>query len=288
MNRENKKIALIGGDMRQITAAEELKKYGYSVSMYGFDTYGDAKTKDLEITLEGAEILLLPLPVFRGEYLNMPFSHEKLTDEILISKIGEGVRLAVGGMFTAEFSEKLKQRGIALFDLCENERFNIMNSVPTAEGAAAIAMGNMKITISGCRAAVLGFGRIGKTLCRLLDGMGASVTAVSRSEKDLAQSEIFGFRSVSYATLPVIAAEQDVIFNTVPHTVVTDEILSVMKKDSFVIDLASRPGGVDCQAAARYGVRVISALSLPGKVAPVTAGKIIAECIVKNLSEAGL
>lgn len=61
-----------------------------------------------------------------------------------------------------------------------------------------------------------------------------------------------------------------------------------MKKDSFVIDLASRPGGVDCQAAARYGVRVISALSLPGKVAPVTAGKIIAECIVKNLSEAGL
>lgn len=78
------------------------------------------------------------------------------------------------------------------------------------------------------------------------------------------------------------------IFNTVPHTVVTEEVLAAMKKDAPLIDLASRPGGVDTMAASRLGIRVTSALSLPGKVAPVTAGKIIAKCLDKRLREAVL
>ena len=53
------------------------------------------------------------------------------------------------------------------------------------------------------------------------------------------------------------------------------------------MDLASKPGGVDMEAASRLGVRVIWALSLPGKVAPVTAGKIIRDTIYHILNELG-
>ena len=286
MNRKNAKILLIGGDLRQLTAADELKRLGYTVSVCGFGTYAGAEYKDGIHLPDGTDAVLLPVPVFRGEYMNLPFSEERVTPERLSGILRGHTRLVCGGMIPAELSGELEKSGAAVYDLCESDGFNIMNAVPTAEGAAAVAMDNMKITLAGCSAAVIGFGRVGKALCRLLSAMGAHVTAVSRSERDLAGSEACGYIPADHAALPGIAGEQDVIFNTVPHTVVTEEVLAAMKKDAPLIDLASRPGGVDTMAASRLGIRVISALSLPGKVAPVTAGKIIAKCLDKRLREA--
>ena len=44
-----------------------------------------------------------------------------------------------------------------------------------------------------------------------------------------------------------------------------------------------QPGGIDPVGALRHGTRVISAQSLPGRVAPVTAGKIIARCVLEEI-----
>ena len=44
-------------------------------------------------------------------------------------------------------------------------------------------------------------------------------------------------------------------------------------------------GGVDFEAAKEAGVKVIWALSLPGKTAPITAGKIIKDTILNILNE---
>ena len=41
----------------------------------------------------------------------------------------------------------------------------------------------------------------------------------------------------------------------------TDEILAKVKKDALIIDLASKPGGIDFDAAKSYGLKVIWALS---------------------------
>lgn len=45
---------------------------------------------------------------------------------------------------------------------------------------------------------------------------------------------------------------------------------------------------MDFEAAARLGVKVIWALSLPGKVAPVTAGRCIQTTIYNILQEMGV
>lgn len=284
MNLKYKKIAVLGGDLRQITAEQELKKYFDKVSAYGIDTYTEDNTKSLSEVLENADVILLPIPVFRGDYLNMPFSEEKLDEDFLLSVLTNKVKLIIGGMFPPKTKTLLENKNIEVFDLCENERFNIMNSVPTAEGAIAIAMGNMNITVSGCNAAVLGFGRIGKTLCKNLASLGAIVTAIARNEQDIAGAEILGYHSYNYEDFASEIHKQDVIFNTVPFTVLTERLISLMKKEAIIIDLASRPGGVDCQAASLHHIRNISALSLPGKVAPITAGKIICSCIMRKIS----
>ena len=64
---------------------------------------------------------------------------------------------------------------------------------------------------------------------------------------------------------------------------------SVMISPSLLlIDLASAPGGVDANGAQAAGVKVIWALSLPGKYAPVTAGEIIADTVLDHMREEGL
>jgi dipicolinate synthase subunit A len=62
-------------------------------------------------------------------------------------------------------------------------------------------------------------------------------------------------------------------------------VLRGLSRDTVLIDLASAPGGVDAEAAANLGIRVIFALSLPGKYAPVSAGHIIAQTVLSCLEK---
>ena len=46
-----------------------------------------------------------------------------------------------------------------------------------------------------------------------------------------------------------------------------------VKKECLIIDLASKPGGVDVKAMQDLEISFEWALALPGKIAPVTAAK---------------
>ena len=54
------------------------------------------------------------------------------------------------------------------------------------------------------------------------------------------------------------------VINTVPSLVLTEECIRRMPSDSLIIDIASKPGGTDFEAAKRYGVKAKLALGLPG------------------------
>ena len=58
-----------------------------------------------------------------------------------------------------------------------------------------------------------------------------------------------------------------------------------MKKECLIIDLASNPGGVDRVASKKLGIKTIWALSLPGKVAPLTSAEFIRDTIYNILKE---
>ena len=59
-------------------------------------------------------------------------------------------------------------------------------------------------------------------------------------------------------------------------------------ENTLISDLAAAPGGVDKSAAERTGAKVITALSLPGRVAPESAGESIAETAVNILFQEGI
>ncbi len=85
----------------------------------------------------------------------------------------------------------------------------------------------------------------------------------------------------------------DICINTIPYLVLTAGIIAGMPTNTLIIDLASKPGGTDftrwngfsLRYAEKRGVKALLAPSLPGIVAPKTAGQILANILSQLLSE---
>jgi len=148
-------------------------------------------------------------------------------------------------------------------DLLKNEWYLAKNAAITAECALQIAMENSETVFSGTPVLVIGWGRIGKCLARLLNNIGAEVTVAARKDADRAMAEVMGYRSLLPGTPPERCR---MVFNTVPAPVM--EAMT----GCLNIDLASEPGIL--------GNDVIWARGLPGKYAPEASGCLIGEAFL--------
>ncbi len=183
--------------------------------------------------------------------------------------------------------EIFSSKGIEVIDYFEREELSVLNARATAEGAVQIALEEQAVTLAGEKVLILGMGRIAKALIRILSGFGTEMTVCARKYSDLAWAEIFGCKTIHISELKSsgVLSDSELIFNTVPHLVLDESALSQCSKSCLMIDLASKPGGMDFEAAGRMGLRAIWALSLPGKTAPISSGKIIGKAIENILIE---
>lgn len=280
------KIAVIGGDQRQAVIAATLADEGYEVALFANSTnkLGEAtRATELEGAINGSSAVVLPLPCSADKVTLLTPNFDKT---IYLSSLLAllDTQVVYGGM-TKVLGDLYKGE---IVDYFEDESLQILNAIPTAEGAVAIAMDLLPITLHSARCLVVGFGRVAKALTKVLAALGAYVTVMARKQSDFAFCELYGYRTAKFSELDFGNEDYDVIFNTVPEKIFTEHVLSRISSKTVIIDLASRPGGVDFEAASSLGLTVNWALSLPGKVAPVTAGKIIAKSIIGSLKEKGL
>lgn len=284
----SKKFAFIGGDLRQLRVIRSLHQEGHLIRTYGLENAEDLKgekSPSLTHCLDEAEIVVLPLPYTTdGETVRTPFSSQTIDINSLLSTMKQNQLLLVGKADTSLF-RLAKQYKIFLIDYGNREELAIRNTIPTVEGALQIAMTETPFTIHGSRCLVLGYGRIGKLLSRSLKNLGAIVTVSARKVSDLAWIRSEGFSPTDYTSLLQKLPSFDLVFNTVPAMILDQEHLLALSDHALIIDLASNPGGVDFDAASAMGRRVIHALSLPGKVAPITAGDMIKDIICNILEE---
>ncbi|MCH5211102.1 MAG: dipicolinate synthase subunit DpsA [Oscillospiraceae bacterium] len=284
-------VSVIGGDLRQLTLARLLRSEGYHVFIYGFDK--DIQLDGLHCETDtdyvlGADIIILPVPVtFDGVTINSPYAKNAMTVDELLENINPSA-IVFGGQIQPNLQKALEENHIAYRDYLKREELSIKNAIPTAEGAIEIAISETPITIHGSKSLILGYGKIGKILAKDLFGLGAQTYVEARKYADLAMIEGHGYEPLALENLKEHIHEFDIIFNTVPSLILDDEILKRVQKDALIIDLASKPGGVDFEAAKSYGVKVIWALSLPGKIAPVSSGVIIKNTIMNIIKELGV
>lgn len=148
-------------------------------------------------------------------------------------------------------------------DLLLDEGYLWENAAITAQCAVQLAARRMGGIFRGETVLVIGWGRIGKHLCRLLTGLGAQVSLMSRSDAHRAEAESFGIR-----TEPKYDCR--VVFNTAPGITLDEEAFTGLK-----IELASTQGF--------RGEDVLEARGLPGIYAPEQSGTLIAKTILRKL-----
>lgn len=274
-------ISVIGGDLRQLTLAKLLGEDGYDVKIAGFDK-GPGEFFTTPQNIWQSDVIVLPIPASHdGKTVNAPYSEAPIpiTAENLSS-----AKVVLGGNLL-NLEGILKASGVKYEDYLKREELMIKNAIPTAEGALELAFSETPITLHKSRCMVIGFGRIGKILSKMLKGIGADVLVSARKHSDLAWIDSNGYEAVHNLELSKKVSGCDVIFNTVPSLILDKTVLKNIDPDALIIDLASKPGGVDFAAAKDLGLKVIWSLGLPGKVAPITSGKIIKDTVINILEE---
>ncbi len=293
MNNEKLKIAVIGGDLRQLVVARELARDGFEVALYGFDNVmydcGDAvKCLRMSDALNESGIIILPVPFSADNCrINSPLTKKEIRLEELFSQL-DGKQLIFAGICNSVLESYAKDKGILLIDYMKCEELNVLNAVPTAEGAIEVALREMPKTLHSSKILITGYGRIGKLLASMLSGMGNDVTVSARSSEAISWIRAMGYKYIHIESLKQNIPDYDLIFNTVPHMLFSPPVLREAKKGTLIVDLASKPGGVDADYAEKCGVNVVWALSLPGKCSPVTAGEIIKETICDFMRKRGV
>jgi dipicolinate synthase subunit A len=278
------KIAVLGGDDRELILVGELVRMGATVVVCGFPRervgHGAFALNDLEEACKGAEVVILPLPgtspdgVIRAVYSEQEL---KLTERA-ISMLAPNALFIIGS--AREYLKNwVAKRGLKLLEVAEIDEIAILNSIPTAEGAIQIAMEETDFTIHGSKSCVIGFGRVGITMARTLKALGSDVTVVARDHGQLARAYEMGCKKAEYSELQEIMNYTNIAFNTVPEMILDRTILKYANPQVLIIDLATQPGGTDFEAANNFGLKAILAPGLPGKVAPASAGKILADVI---------
>ena len=299
------RFAVIGGDLRMTHLARRLTEEGYPVNLFGCgtDCLPDSNTDtnlricgSLSKAAEGADILILPLPASRdGETVHTPRDPScrvTLTEIADLLKRTPSLTL-FGGKLPQKFIDGAREFDPAaarVTDYYDSEILQLRNAYITAEAALMTAMELTDRTLRDTSVAVLGYGRIGKYLARLLRALGADVTVCARREETLFEAAAEGCHpllitaSAPMGGMAFLCRDHTILFNTVPAHILPRDLLMGLQVDTLLIDLASAPFGVSDdhvrEAAAQNGLRYLRAPSLPGSYAPRDAGRAIAECIL--------
>lgn len=278
------KFTFVGGDLRLAAAHFYIKKSGHLSDTFLLEKAENLSREEKCIVFPISDVYVLPLPLSTdGKNINSPLSDLTLSISDFFSFIPKE-SIVFGGLIAPEVFDTAKSYGIKIYDYYDFEELQIKNALPTAEGAIEIALREMPVTLFGTKSLITGYGRIGKVLSPMLKAMGSDVTVSTRSRDSLVWIEISGFHAMDSASLSESAGKFDLIINTAPSKLFTYDVLKNIKDDALILDLASRPGGVDMDAASSLGIKVIWALGLPGKCAPVTSGHIIGSTILNILS----
>ncbi len=285
-----RKFAIIGGDMRNVYLAELLKKDYQYVEIYGFDKSKRpwaTKNSPLDFVLDGSKVIVGGIPLTSDiNFLDTPLSNEKVAISEVIEKTPTN-SLFIAGRIPDSIIEQLKNKNVKCVDVLKREEMAVLNAVPTAEGSVHILIEELPRTLMDSRLLIVGYGRIGKILAKMLQGFGADVWVAARKYSDIAWIEAQGLKPVALNHLSRYVSDMDAIINTAPALVMTKDILKKTRSGCLILDLASNPGGVDFEAAKAFGFKTIWALGIPGKTAPLTAGDIIRRTIYNIIEEEG-
>ena len=222
----------------------------------------------------GFQLTDTPSQDVQGVFLDIPsFRSSGFSPTELISLLPNGAAVIGGGL------SSLIGLGHPLLDLLEDADFTAQNADITARCAIRLASDQLDVTFRNLPVLILGWGRIGKVLARLLQALDAQVWVYARKEADRAMLRALGYHTVDTLPENTDLGRFRVIFNTVPAPMLSTAKTDLLP-DCLLLDLASVSG--------LAGNRVVPARGLPGLLAPESAGALIGKTVIRLWEEGNL
>jgi dipicolinate synthase subunit A len=184
-----------------------------------------------------------------------------------------------------ELTELTKNKNLRHFEFMDDETFVVKNAYLTAEGALSYIIQNTDASIRHMPILILGYGRVGKSLTKILRDNDADVYVATDDETEYALASTFATHCCSLNDISKNINNYQSIINTVPKIILKGDILKLINKNCFILDLASKPGGVDFSEAESLELNCIHALGVPGKLTPKSAGEYLEKSIVERLKK---
>lgn len=247
-------------------AMNGLKNLGYMVDTLGLFENDNGK-------IENADVLLLPVPTTRdGKNIFCPQSDKTIPLDAVNQAKENTLILSCGYSF----------ENTNCIDYLKLDSFCLLNAVPTAEGAVARAINDTPFCLWQSKVLVIGNGRVAKILTDRLNGLKCDVTVSARKNADFAYLQALGIKHIHTNEVPHKAHEFNIIFNTIDVPLFKDDLVCL--KNCYLYDLSTK-GCIDFTKAQAVGIKAEKLPGIPGKIAPTTAGEIIAQTVNDILGE---
>jgi dipicolinate synthase subunit A len=259
------KFLLIGNDKKMQACRNRLAERGFAAVC--------CEKEMIKEKIFAFPNIILPLPTLA----NGVISGTGLSVEEFAELAGNDRRIFYGNLSFNPFGEQGKSY--------YNESFLVKNSRLTAQGALRIILENIDRDLYSIKAAVLGYGRCGRAICKALQANGANVISVSRSAYSNAVAENEKLNTMSFKEFFKDIQNFDVIVNTVPYNIIEKTTAERLTSKNLYIEIASKPYGFNINETDKYNFRYILAESLPGRFSPASAGENIADTVIEIIKE---
>lgn len=271
------RFLIIGGDLRQRCLYESLRRKNQNVDLIYYETVQAAD--EAAERIYAAQVLIFPVPTTQDQrHLFAPTLKEPILLEEIAQHINSDAVVFTGGECSALSVCKTRKT----VNLLADESMTLKNAMATAEAAVSILIAETDHTLFDANVLILGYGRIARILAGYLNALHSHVCICARREDARTEAGLNGCTSVDFAGLEQALRSADIVINTIPAEVLGKNELLQIKEGALLMDLASKPGGIDLISAERFGLTPIRALSLPGKFSPRSAAKYIEECILQT------
>ena len=266
------RLIAFGGDARVRGTLSAAENAGWETLHITGDYAGD---------IPSADAVLLPWArSFRENELVVQQGEKSMTRESVLAKIPPCTAALVGGDVR---DEELPQVGRVIRP-DRDEAFLRFNARLTAEGAMMTLLRVRKRALLASTAVITGYGRIGQEMTARLCAMGMFVIVCVRSEEQMRRAHAAGAHPVPLSQIAAACRQADVVVNTVPAHVLDEEALAAMRRDTPIIELASPPYGLDMQRAVQLGLQVCVESGLPGRYAPMDAGRALFDALMRGMT----
>ena len=214
-----------------------------------------------------SEVFILPIPTTRDGVL---LKDTDITLSETAGRVKKGDLVICYGL-ADRFKDEMRGRGAEVYDAGCDEGFLEANARLTAICTLGVLLTTENRAPEDLTFGIVGYGRIGKSLVRLLLFLGADVAVYTTREKTRLELSECGIKAYASGTL---VGGTDILINTAPAVIFNTESEGIA--GVRIIDLASGNNFPGVSGVEAYP-------SIPAKMFPRTAGRLLLDCAERQL-----